>query len=260
MEALDTELSVSEVSGNRYRADERATSAVSGKSGHKSELIRCAETAELLLPDEAERCAVTGKTVVPGILETCSVSNSRVLPSQLERSVVSGARALRRYFVTSSVSGGRLMEQEAVQSLKGQFCTPQEAKLCAWGGRKYHPDDLRTCALTGLPIYVEHLTSDKERPRLEVLQNLLIGIRRDGDHQALWSEMAQKGGQTLRGRWRVESAALSPDGHHLAACAEVKSLLGLRLHHVGVLYSLDQKAIVGRFAEGKRKGQDWLPV
>jgi superfamily II DNA or RNA helicase len=260
VEALDSELAVSEVSAKKYRADQRAASAISGTSGHISEFTRCAETGGILLPTETERCAVTGKTVLPGLLETCSVSNKKVLAGQLERSVVSGAKALRRYFVTSSVSGGRLLEQEGVQSLSGQFCAPQEAKPCAWGGKSYHPDDVETCTLTGLPMHVQYLTSGKGARGLDALQGLLSGIRRDGDRQASWSEIVQKGEQALRGRWRIESAQLSPDGHHLAACAEVKSLLGFRVHHVGIIYSLDQKAVVGRFAEGKRKGQDWLQL
>jgi len=75
-----------------------------------------------------------------------------------------------------------------------------------------------------------------------------------------WDEITEKAGNMVRGRWRIESARLSPDGRHLAACAEVKTLLGLRRHHVGIIYSLSEKAVVGRYAEGKRKGQDWFPV
>jgi hypothetical protein len=146
----------------------------------------------------------------------------RVIPGQLERSAISGKKALRRYFVTSSVSGGRMLEREAIQSRAGEFCTPQEAKPCLWGGEQCHPSDLRTCGLTGLPVNVRFLSDFAGRPSLDALLGLLSGVRRDADESMRWDEINEKGAKAVCGRWRIESAQLSPDGRHLAACAEVK--------------------------------------
>jgi hypothetical protein len=72
-----------------------------------------------------------------------------------------------------------------------------------------------------------------------------------------WDEINEKGGEAVRGRWRIESAQLSPDGRHLAACAEVRGFLGLKSRYVGIVYSLADKALVGHAAKGRRNGQDW---
>ncbi len=128
-DALQSELSVSQVSGKRYRTDEQVRSAVSAKTGHRQEFVQCPETSQWFLPTEGEQCAVTGTRVLPGVLETCEVTGKRVLPSQLERSSFSGKRALRRLLVTSTVSGKRLLESEAISSVGGAHCVPSEAIL-----------------------------------------------------------------------------------------------------------------------------------
>lgn len=256
IDALETELAISEISQKKYRRDEQLRSEISGLTGHKSEFTRCVETNAVLLTSEAKRCAITQKLVAPGVLETRSVTNQDVLPGQLEESAVSRRKALKRYFVTSSVSGARLLEEEAVRSATSAFCLPAEAKPCFWGGSSWHPDDLRTCKLTGMPIHVSFASPDGAR--LNVLNELLGNRRAGAVAKELWPAIEKVGATKLGGTWRIEATNMSPDGRHLAVCAEMKSWLGLRTHHVGLLYSVDSEGVIGTLAKGKRRAQEWV--
>lgn len=254
VELLKEEIATSQVSNKKYRIDEELKSSVSGKKGHKDEFIYCAETDKPLLKSEAETCEVTGKTVAPGILEVCEVSNIKVLPSELEKSAVSGKKALKKYFVSSNLSGARLLEDEAVKSVTGLFCAPQETKLCLWSGRKSHPEDLRTCHLTGLTFHFEYMTLD-EPTRLEVLSNLLNGINRKADRSDLWEKITLSSGHKSS---KVEASELSPNGKYLAVSLEIKTLLGLKTRHGGLIYSIADNAVIGRITLGKRDQKNWL--
>jgi hypothetical protein len=259
-EVLNSELSASEVSGRLYRTDQQLRSAVSGRVGHKDEFVHCDETRQPMVPIEAERCQITGKLVRPGILETCAVTGKAVLPSELARCSVTEERVLKKLLVTSSQSGARLLERVAVKSLAGQYCAPTEAKTCAWSGRRTHPNDLRVCVLTGLPIHLEFATSG-EQPHLQPLGDLLHGVRRTSDAPDRWDDIDSKTSTALRGsRCRVETARVSPDERHLAICSEVRTLLGFRVHQAGLIYSIDDESIVGRIAMGKRTSKGWVAV
>lgn len=259
-EVLDTELATSEVSGKRYRVDEQIRSAVSGKTGHKQEFLICHETRQPLTVAEAEQCGVTGKHVMPGILESCAVTQKRVLPSELLRCAVTGKRALKRLFVTSSLTEARILEEVAVRSATGKFCAPVEAKPCLWSSRKCHPDDLRVCGLTGLPIHLQFATANSN-PRLQPLVDLLNGIKRTADEPQLWDAVTTKVAAALgRGRCRVEAAVLSPDRRHLAVCSEVRTLLGFRVRQAGLVYSIGDHSVVGRAAQGRRTSEGWSEV
>ena len=256
-EVLKTELATSEVSGKCYRVDEQLRSAVSGKTGHTSEFRICYETRQPLMAAEAEQCEVTSNYVRPGILEQCAMTQKRVLPSELERCAATGKKALKKFLVTSSLSGARILEEVAVRSAAGKFCAPVEAKPCLWSGRTCHPDDLRVCGLTGLPIHFEFATANG-KPRLEPLVDLLNGIKRTAGEPQLWDVVAIKVASTLgKGRCRVEAAVLSPDGQHLAVCAEVRTLLGFRVHQAGVVYAISDNSVVGRGAQGRRTSREW---
>ncbi len=190
-EVLNTELAISDVSGKRYRVDERGRSAVSGKAGHKEEFIVCYETRHSLTVAEADRCEVTAHYVRPGILQPCEITQKRVLPSELERCAVTGKRALKSLLVTSSLSETRMLEKVAVRSATGKFCAPIEAKPCSWSGGKFHPDDLRVCELTGLPIRFQFVASNRN-PRLQPLVDLLNGIKRNADEPQVWDTVTTK--------------------------------------------------------------------
>ncbi len=256
-EVLNTELATSEVSGKRYRVDEQLRSGVSGKTGHKQEFIVCHETRQYLALAEAEQCEVTGEYVRPGILEPCAVTQKRVLPSELLRCAVTGKRALKRLFVTSSLTGAHILEEAAIRSATGTFCAPAETKACLWSGRKVHPEDLRVCELTGLYVHFEYATANMN-PRLQPLVDLLNGIRRTADVPQLWDVVMAKVASALgKGRCRVEAAVLSPDEQHLAVCVKVRTLLGFRVHHAGLVYSIGDQCVTGRVAQGRRISEGW---
>jgi hypothetical protein len=248
------------MSGKLYRVDEQIRSAVSGKTGHKQEFIVCHETQQYLTVAEAEQCEVTGKYVRPGILEPCAVTQKRVLPSELLRCAVTGKRALKRLFVTSSLTGAHILEEVAIRSATGKFCAPNEAKPCLWSGRKFHPEDLRVCELTGLPIHFEFATATNP-PRLQPLVDLLNGIKRTADKSQVWDALATKVAAALgKRRCRVEAAVLSPDRKHLAVCSEVRTLLSFRIHHAGFVYAIGDRDVVGRIPLGRRTSEGWSRV
>lgn len=259
-EVLNTELTTSEVSGKRYRMDEQERSAVTGRTGHKKEFIVCHQTRQYLTKDEAEKCEVTGRYVKPGILEPCAVTRKQVLPSELLRCAETGKKAIKKLFVKSSLTGADILEESAVRSATGKFCTSGEAKLCLWSGRKSHPDDLRTCELTGLPIHFEFVTSNTN-PSLQPLVDLLNGIKRTADEPQLWDAVKTKLEAALgSGRCRVEAAVLSPDRRHLAVHAEVRTLFGLRMRQAGLVYAIDDNSIVGRVVQGRRTSKGWSEI
>ena len=255
---LPDEVAVSEISGKAYRSDQQARSALSGKLGHRSELVACVETGRLMAPAEGERCAATGKLVDPALLESCMVSSLKALPTELERSAVSRRKALRKHFVTSSVSGARLFDAEAVFSTAGAACMPDEARQCVWSGANLHPDDLVVCGLTGLRLDKRFIT---RRPpvRLQALAELLDHTSHPTDATDAWPQIAERAAAIVNGSYRIEAACLSPDKKHLAVSAEVKTLFGFWVQHVGFVYALGSRRVVGRIAVGKRSTGGWTP-
>jgi hypothetical protein len=180
-----------------------------------------------------------------------------VLPSWLGTCATSHKRVLKELLVTSSVSQATALKDQAIRSIGGKFCLASEAQTCSWSDRRAHPDDLRSCSLTGLPIHIEFAASVGP-PRLRPLAELLDGIRRNADEDQLWSRVAERIASALKGsKCKVEAAILSPSKRHLAACAESKTFLGLRVSYVGAIYDLTDSAIVGRVPEGKRSGGNW---
>lgn len=257
---LTTEVAISEESCRPYRIDEQAESAVSRKKGHKSEFITCFETRQAILRSEAEQCDVTGNHVRPGVLEECSATQKRALPSELERCAATGQRALKSQFVSSNLSGTRILENVAVRSTKGNFCAPVETKVCIWTGNNCHPEDTRTCELTGLKFH-RQFASESSEDRLDPITKLLDGLERTNAETQLWDALDGKLSKVLNGKkCKVESTVLSPDHCHIAVCAEVRTLLGLKVNHCGFLYEIDREAIVGRIAIGKRKSDGWSQI
>ncbi|KQK29137.1 hypothetical protein ARD30_19875 [Bosea thiooxidans] len=254
---LRTELAVSEVSGKLYRQDQQARSEVSGKAGHKGEFTSCHETRQVLALNEAEKCAITDKAVRPGVLVVCEATGKRVLPNALGTCVSSGKRVLKELLTTSSVSQATVLRSEAVQSSSGQFCLPTEVETCLWSGKRVHPLDIRLCSLTGLPIHMEFATKDAQ-PRLKPLVEMLDGVRRTADEQPIWPRVGDRIAVALKGgKPRVEAAVLSPSKTHLAICSESKTMLGLRVRQLGMIYDLSDQSIVGRIVQGKRSGSGW---
>lgn len=249
---------IADISGKKYRIDQQVQSAVSGRMGHKQEFVICHETRQPMAADEIEKCEITGHPVRIGVLERCEISGKKVLPVGLERCSVSGKRALKRFLVNSSISNTRLLREVAIQSTSGIFCAPGEAATCTWSNRKSHPDDIRRCQLSGLPIHSDYSTPSKPY-RLLPLIEMLNGIRRNSDNADLWKRVADLlGVATKGGKYTVEAAILSTSGQYLATCSEIRTMLGLRSYHVGALYDLASDSIAGRIAKGKRGKEAWI--
>jgi len=260
LEVLASELAISDISGRSYRRDQRLQSAVSMQTGHRDEFLLCHETRQPITAQEAEQCEITGKFARPGVLERCSATEKAVLPSELDRCAVTDKRVLKKLLVTSSVSGAHLQHQLAVRSIAGRFCASAEAKPCMWSGRRFHPDDLRICSLTGISFHVEFAARGDDSC-FQPLADLLHGVRRNVDAADHWEEIGSKASNALRGsRCHVEAAYVSPDKRHLAVCSEVRTLLGLRVQQAGLLYSIEDNSIVGRIAMGKRTPKGWVGV
>ncbi len=256
-DVLISEAKASDLSGRLFRSDQEALSSLSGRKGHVSEFITCFESGKRIAPDEADKCEVTGERVCKGMLQTCASTGKHVLASKLGICKATTKRVLRDLLVSSSLSKQELLQSEAIRSLGGLYCLPTEAKACAWSGRSVHPSDIRTCHLTGLPVYFEYL-SDGAAPSLRPLRDLLSGKQRQAELSQIWTSVEPQIAAVVgKGKCRVESATLSPDNRTLAICTEVKTLFGIRVQQVGVLYSVTDRQVVGRLAKGRRTHNGW---
>jgi hypothetical protein len=257
-DALLTELAKSESSGKFYRADEQQHSDVTGVSGHKSEFIKCPFSKKVLLESEGERCATSKTFVAPGVLELCAVSGQMVIPTELETCSISETKALKKYFVKSSISEARMIGNYAMRAISGAYCTPREGVFCLWSGERWHPEDIRTCVLTGISIHVDYATDSP--PMLYPLLEQLKGHLRTVDHPTTWhtieSLLSHAVGTT---RNQIQSSELSPSGNHLAICAEIRTMLGMRKYFAGFIYSISKKSIIGKVTQGKRIQEMWQP-
>jgi hypothetical protein len=258
VEALKSELPASEVSGRIYRCDQEAISEYSGKKGHKSEFTVCFETRQTISKVEAEQCEETKKVVRPGVLVTCEASGKRVLPSLCARCSVTKKIVLKRLLVSSSISQALALPDVAVKSISGNYCLPAECQVCTWTGEAYHPDDLGTCTLTNLRVFIGVLS--KPDSRLEPLFELLNDVNRspgDEAHPILEAALSK----ALNGqKCRIVSGAISSTKNAFALCAEIKTLLGLKTNYVGFVYSPKKREIIGKIVQGKRTKQGWSQV
>ncbi|MBI4085770.1 MAG: DEAD/DEAH box helicase family protein [Candidatus Liptonbacteria bacterium] len=265
-----------------------AQSEISDRFAYPEHTVLCAFSKKRILVDEAEKSAATGEMVAKKFLKTsnlsgkraepqyfgvCEFTKSEILESELAvsqisgkkyrvdeqlKSVVSGKTGHKQEFVFSNLSGAPLLEMEAVRSIVGNFCSPLEARSCSWSGRKCHPEDLKNCELTGVPIYSEYISTQPPF-HLEVLFNLLNGTRKKLDRTELWPAIGNYVSTLLRGgNCKVETAELSPNGASLAVALEVRTWIGLKVRHVGLIYSLQDNVNVGRAVTGKRRDKGWV--
>ena len=263
-------------------------SEISDRFAYPEYTVVCAFSHKRVLNDETGKSAVTGEIVAKEFLKTsllsgkhaepqyfgvCEFTKSEVLESELVasqisgkkyrideqlKSVVSGKTGHKQEFVSSSISGTPLLEREAIRSIIGNFCSPLEARTCSWSGRKCHPEDLKNCELTGVSIYSEYL-SVQSPFRLELLFNLLNGTRKKLDKPELWPTINSYVSASLKGgKCKVETAELSPDSRNLAVTLEVKTWIGLKVRHVGLIYSFQDNATIGRIVTGKRGDKGWV--
>ena len=216
-----------------------------------------------MLSEEAERCEMTGKVVIPGLLERCEISGRKVLPSELEHSAgprYEGAQAI--FHFEQRFGGARIPEQEAIRSMTGKYCAPQEAKMCLWSSlvNRVTPTRHPPCEVipTGVPIHFKYSYVTNGHVRFEPLINLLNGVRRKMDKPELWDSITAKASDALKNNGKIEAAELSPDGNHLAVALEIKDWLGLRTRYAGLIFSIKDNAIDGHIVLGKRGSQNWI--
>lgn len=262
-------------------------SEVSDRIALSEHMVVCALTGKHVLIDEVEESSVTGRLVAKLLLKTsaisgrraeadlfvqCGFSSSEILESESAvsdvsgkryrideklQSVVSGHSGHRREFIVSSLSGAPLLEKEAIRSTTGKFCIPVEAKTCFWSGRRCHPDDLRVCSLTKVPLHIE-FTIGQGKSQLEPLLNLLNGISKKSDRTDLWDSIATNAATVLGGRCKVNAAKLSPDKQQLAISLEIRTWAGLKVRQAGLLYSIPENSFVGHATIGKSGKNGWV--
>src|SRR3989338_84277 len=265
-----------------------AQSEISERFAYPEHTVLFAFRQKGVLIDEAEKSAVTGEMVAKKFLKTsllsgkhaepqyfgiCEFTKSEVLESELAvsqisgkkyrideqlKSVVSGKTGHKQEFVSSNISSAHLLEAEAIRSIIGNFCSPPEARPCSWSGRKCHPEDLKNCELTGVSIYSEYISAQPPS-RLELLFNLLNGTRKKSDKPELWPTISSYVSSSLKGgKCKVEDEELSPGGKNLAVTLEVRTWIGLKIRHAGLIYSFQDNATIGRIVTGKRGDNGWV--
>jgi hypothetical protein len=127
-----------------------------------------------------------------------------------------------------------------------------------WSGGECHPDDLRTCALTGALVHFKYATTDTP-VRLQPLSDLLYGLQRTADGSDLWEMIAPKASTQLGGRrCPLQAAQTSPNGRYLAICCKVRTFLGFKMYHVGLLYSLNDNEIPGYIVIARLASNGWV--
>jgi hypothetical protein len=153
-----------------------------------------------------------------------------------------------------------MLKELAVRSMSGSYCSSAESRACRWSGRKSHPDDIQVCSLSGLAFHSEFAAAH-DPPRLKALVVLLDGTERSADESARWGEAAAKVSAVLSGqKCSVEAAVLSPNQGCLAVSAEIRTLLGMRVHQAGAVISLSDNTVVGRVVRGKRTKDGWTEL
>ncbi len=257
LELLNKELLISQISGKHYRIDQELISAVSGKVGHKSEFIFCAETGKTLLPTEAEQSEDTGKYALLGLLQVCEKTNKRVLPSELDLCAVTGKKALKRFFVSSSKSNKRLLKEIAVESNSGKlFCTQSESEICNWTWQRIHPDDLATCRLTSVKMNANYVS--EKNGISGVLYKLLAkktGLTQGKEH---WNKILELANERIDSPCKIDLSEVSPTGKSMAVSLEFSTWFGLKTRYAGLIYSIENKRILGHIISGKRENNEWV--
>lgn len=273
------EVSTCAATGMTVDRDLLEESEVSGRSALPGMMVMCEESGRSMLPDEGGRCSVTNRLVDQGLLEksavsdkralksaleTCSVTNKRVLPSELGTCEVTGRRALHEQLCRCSVTNKNVLLEDTVPNAlaggerinresagfsehSGRATNAALLTRCGWDGRARLPDEVKLCALSGVPVGVEFLDDEGN---LEPLADLLRRCElRDGPGDSMSVEaiphMEVPGVGDVR-RMKAFRFVASPTGHSRAVGGWRHRLLGIRTQRVAFL--LTDGRIVGRVA------------
>ena len=118
----------------------------------------------------------------------------------------------------------------------------------------------RTCAPAPLRVWqrISNLSPRRVRRGCARWSNCSTVFLHDTEERPAWNGAAARLAEALRGgRCQIQAATRSPTGKHLAISCEVRTLLRLRVSHVGAIYALGRETIIGRIARGKRRVKGW---
>lgn len=237
--------------------DEVEKSAVSHILISKSLLKTSAISGKKAEPEYFTKCDFTDFDILKNEAKTSQVSGKQYRIDEELKSLISGKNGHKNEFILCSETKQPLLEGEAVKSIHGKFCVPDETKMCSWSEKFYHPDDLKRCSLTGLRMYSRHLTTS-EPFCLETLFDLLQQTNHKNDKLEMWSQIVNKIESGLKsGKCTIKAAALSPTGNNITIFIESKAWIGLKVRHIGSIYSLRDSCLVGHAAIGKFENRKW---
>lgn len=253
--ALKDLLVTCEVSGLRLLPDETSRCAVSGKRVDLELLAKSDESGAVGLKTLMERCAFSNSRVLPDELHKCEMTGDRVLQNILEPCAVTGRRARRDRMVQSGESGCWMLPDQAVRSvLDGKVGAPNEMLSCAWREGPILRSQSKICQRTGLTFSQDLIADSGE---FEPLMELLNGGPGGDDASDIVSWLGQQNGKLLR-RVKAVRSLTSPNGGVRALCAELRTMLGLKVRHAGVLIrDRGDRQIIGRVAIGHRGKEGW---
>jgi len=243
------------LTGKKVVSSETEVSFVTGKPIISSELKSSSISGKRAEPEHFGFCDFSGIEILKSELAISQISGKRYRNDQESKSVVTSKTGHQSEFIKSSISNLDLLEQEAIRSSSGHFCTPDEAKTCAWGGKKIHPEDMKICFLTGVEASTEFIGKDN---CFQILTDLLNGSRRSDDLAQFWPQIAKSAEIVTNGKCKIDSAVLSPSKNILGVSVEVRNWMGLKVRNACFLYSLENQSILGRVAIGKRTLGKWV--
>ena len=125
LKALNSELSVSDYSQQLFLSSEHAVSDVSGRRGHRSELMQCSRSEQLLFEDEGDYCSLRRRD---GELHFFSRAY------------------LKKCCVTQRLYEDRILQQSDFSEL---YCLPREMRYSTFSRRRYCPEEGATSAYSG---------------------------------------------------------------------------------------------------------------
>jgi superfamily II DNA or RNA helicase len=255
-DVLADELVRSQVSARMFRRDQLARSAVCGVIGHASEFLTCSLTGGCLLPEEAGHSEVSNHIARKDLLCRCELTGKLALPTEVETCAISGRRVLKNRLLKSEASGVFVLPQYAVRSLLSRrLCTQKEAVYCYELDGFVLPEEAGTCRLTGLAFARRFLNNQSE---FASLRSLLDGATpgEDGSDLIPWLKRIDP---KVFDSLKSVRQAVSSTGALRPVCGESRTLLGLRVRHLGLILR-DRKGlhILGRWVMGKIQNGHWI--
>jgi len=161
---LPDQADICSVSNERHRLRDLAASAVSGRVAHRSKLVKCSESGDLMLLPEGGVSDFSGRMVRGDLLSksdkpphrrgvasefgTCDETHKRLLKDELAKSECSGRVANRELLRPSAISG--------------RLAFPSEMVTCEVNRIEVLPDETGVCSRTGTRVVLKELGECRE--------------------------------------------------------------------------------------------------